>query len=340
MKTVHHSALHAWWISFSSIAVLLSSSQQAWTQQQQRSIKTTVVVAEAFAESAPVRNLQSVPESQAQTTGGPEIEKEKNPENRLSIRHVNPNVKPSADQALFSARTVTNRTGALVQPQALPTPAVSFEGISQANTNQGFLPPDTNGAVGPNHYVQTVNACFRVWDKAGNPITNTTSFVALFSALGCGSSINGDPITLYDQLADRWIISEFCTVANPNDHQLVAVSKTNDPSGAYYLYDFPMPNNKFNDYPHLSVWSDAYYMTDNQFNQALNTFLQAGVFAFDRGKMLAGDPTASFVYFDTAVLFPPNTGNTGSDGIGGLLPASVDGYTPPPTGAPLPLCLL
>ncbi len=326
-----------------SIAALLSSPQPAWTQQPQHPVKTTFVVAEGFAESLPVRNLQPVQESETEAKGAAAIEKEKNPENRLRIRHVNPNVKPSADKALFSALPVTKKTGAIVQPQALPTPAVSFEGISQANTisadpNQGFLPPDTNGAVGPNHYVQTVNSCFRVWNKSGSPVTNTTSFVTLFSALGCGGSIDGDPIVLYDQLADRWIISEFCNVANPNDHQLVAVSKTNDPSGAYYLYDFPMPNNKFNDYPHLSVWSDAYYMTDNQFNQAGDTFQQAGVFAFNRAKMLAGDPSASFVYFDTALLFPPGaTGSTnGTDGLGGVLPANVDGYSPPPSGAPCP----
>ena len=51
-----------------------------------------------------------------------------------------------------------------------------------------------------------------------------------------------------------------------------------------------MPNNKFNDYPKFGVWPDAYYMTDNQFNQAGTAFLGAGAFAFDRAKMLAGDP--------------------------------------------------
>ena len=34
---------------------------------------------------------------------------------------------------------------------------------------------------------------------------------------------------LYDSYADRWLISEFCTVANPNNHQLIAISQTPDP---------------------------------------------------------------------------------------------------------------
>jgi hypothetical protein len=81
---------------------------------------------------------------------------------------------------------------------------------------------------------------------------------------------------------------------------MVAISQTGDPTGAYYLYDFMMPNDKFSDYPHFGVWRDAYYMTDNQLNQAGNLLLGAGVFAFDRAKMLAGDPTAGFIYFDLA----------------------------------------
>ena len=85
-----------------------------------------------------------------------------------------------------------------------------------------------------------------------------------------------------------------------------------------------MPNNKFNDYPKFGLWPDGYGMTDNQFNQAGTAFQQSGVFAFDRAKMLAGDPTASFVYFDTAVPFPPG-GVNGTGGIGGILPGSLDG---------------
>ena len=317
-------------------AVCLIATQLTATAQQ-KPAKAMSVPAVAFAQSIAVRDMPAATTSAHQGTGPAAMEKEINEENRLIIRHYNPNAKPSADQALSSKRSLTNAKGqSIAQPRVLPTPSVSFEGMSQADTTQGFLPPDTNGAVGPNHYIQNVNVCFRVWNKSGTPLTATTSFVTLFSALGCGTSINGDPIVLYDQLADRWLISEFCTVANPNDHQLIAVSKTNDPSGAYYLYDFPMPNNKFNDYPHLSVWADAYYMTDNQFSPSLKTFEQSGVFAFNRAKMLVGDPSASFVYFDTAVLFPPSTGNTGPDGIGGMLPANVDGYLPPPVGTPCP----
>jgi subtilisin-like proprotein convertase family protein len=210
-------------------------------------------------------------------------------------------------------------------------PALSFAGLSNQDNSTAFgfrvSPPDTVGDVGPNHYVQMVNLMFRVFDKAGNPLTAPLKVSSIFAPLGapCGSRDDGDPIVLYDPLADRWLLSQFCTVANPFNHQVIAISQTPDPSGPYFLYDFMMPNNKFNDYPKFGVWTDAYYMTDNQFNQAGTAFLGAGAFAFDRAKMLAGDPTASFIYVDI------ENGNTD---IGGVLPADLDGATAPPAGAP------
>jgi hypothetical protein len=317
------------------VGFALTTLSAAGQTKSPRAGKPIVVRASGFAGSLSVYQL---PPAMANAA---ERGKEINEQNREIIRHVDPKVTPSRDRIVSSnqgkkTRLKTGTTG-VAAPQALPTPAVNFEGISEADT--GFIPPDTNGAAGPNHYVQIVNVAFRVWNKAGVPLTNAATLSSLFAPLGgpCATTNDGDPVVLYDQLADRWIISQFCvSVANPNNHQLIAVSKTGDPTGSYYLYDFMMPNNKFNDYPKLSVWPDAYYMTDNQFNQQATIFEQTGVFAFDRAKMLAGDPTASYVYFDTAVLFPPSTGNTGPDGISGMLPACVDGLMPPPVGAPCP----
>lgn len=212
----------------------------------------------------------------------------------------------------------------------IPATTINFAGQDIFDTialGQGFLPPDTVGDVGPNHYVQAVNSTWRVYNKNGTPASPVLSLGDLWATIPgpCANSEDGDPIVLYDSYADRWLISQFCTVANPNNHQLIAISQTSDPTGAYYMYDFMMPNNKFNDYPKFGVWPNGYYMTDNQFNQAGTAFLGAGAFAFDREKMLAGDPTASFIYFDLATLDPT---------IGGVLPSDADGLTPPPPGAP------
>src|SRR6266705_209115 len=266
---------------------------------------------------------------------GLEEEFEKNRFNREITRPFDYNAKTAPDAAIASVPSP--KDGNAIAPKVMPTPNVSFEGVAEADTvalGQGFLPPDTNGEIGPNHFVQTVNVAFRVYDRTGAPLMALTSIGALFATIpgSCASTEDGDPIVLYDQLADRWLISQFCvSVANPNNHQLIAISKTGDPTGAYYLYDFMMPNNDFNDYPHFGMWPDAYYMTDNEFNQAGTAFLGAGVFAFDRAKMIAGDPTASFVYFDK------NQGCPAACLFSGMLPADMDGFVPPAPGTPAPI---
>src|SRR2546430_1207697 len=100
-------------------------------------------------------------------------------------------------------------------------------------------------------------------------------------------------------------------------YQCVAVSKTSDATGAFNVYAFQQP--AFNDYPKLSVWPDAYYVTFNMFNG--NTFQGGRVCAFDRNAMLSGT-AATQVCFQLSSAF------------GGLLASDVDGTIPPPAGSP------
>ncbi|MBI3782174.1 MAG: hypothetical protein HY270_02115 [Deltaproteobacteria bacterium] len=223
---------------------------------------------------------------------------------------------------------------AALSAPAAPSTTLSFEGISNSNNSAtlGLLvvPPDPNGDVGGSQYVQAANLLVQVFDKnTGNPLLPhppTTPAPILISSLfagfgsPCETTDDGDAIVLYDGLADRWLISQFSTTGPPY-HQCIAVSKGSDATGAYYLYDFAMPNSKFNDYPKFGVWADAYYMTDNQFASLSGSFQGGGVFAFDRSKMLAGDPSAAYLYFDLSLLDPS---------IGGMLPADLDGPAPPP----------
>ena len=222
-------------------------------------------------------------------------------------------------------------------PSVLPTPFVNFEGLSARDTaalNAGSFnfPPDTVIDVGPNHVVEMTNTTFRVYNKNGTPATAIARLATLFAGLGnpCGTRNDGDPIALYDAQADRWNLSQFCLpTGGPNvvtpGHALFAISQTPDPTGAYYLYDFVTPKGLFPDYPKVGVWSDGYYMSTRQF--ASNS-TGAGAYAFDRDKMLKGDPSASFVYFDVPLIDPTAGLN--------FLPADIDGLTPPPPGAPCP----
>jgi uncharacterized repeat protein (TIGR01451 family) len=177
--------------------------------------------------------------------------------------------------------------------------------------------------------VQSTNVRVSIYNKTGTRVLgpslqSSAFFAGLPAGNSCRAGDDGDPVVLYDSHADRWMISQF-EVDDVPGHQCIAISTTPDPTGSYYAYDFVMPSDDFQDYPHYGVWSDGYYLTTNQFNQAGTAFLGAGIFAFDRVKMLAGDPTAGYVYKNVFTV---------DQNAGGILPTDLDGFTPPPAGLP------
>lgn len=203
-------------------------------------------------------------------------------------------------------------------------PLVSFEGVNNVN---GVLPPDTVGDIGPNHYVQAVNLAFAIYDRQGNKLYGPANINTLWQGFGgyCESTNDGDPIVLYDHLADRWFISQFALPRFPFGpfYQCIAVSQTPDPTGAWFRYAFEYSRNKMNDYPHFGVWPDGYYMSVNQFSAGSLNWAGQGVAVFERDKMLAGQP-ARMIKFD---LY-------GTDAnLGGMQPSDLDGPLPP-SGAP------
>ena len=215
---------------------------------------------------------------------------------------------------------------------AMPPVIASFEGLNITSACGSCLPPDTVGAVGPNHYVQMVNSNFAIYSKTGTELSPPKPINALWSAIPnstCATHNNGDPIVIYDQLADRWLLSQFTVQsATENYAECIAISQTPDPTGAYWLYQFDESADTFHDYPHIGIWPDGYYMTTNLFpNDALLTSTGAGAWAFERPKMLLGQP-ARYVYFDETPLA------TETYTPGGQLPTSLEGKTLPPAGAP------
>ena len=204
----------------------------------------------------------------------------------------------------------------------MPAAIRNFEGVNNVN---GVLPPDTEGDVGPNHYVQWVNLSFAIWDKNGNMLYGPANGNTLWQGFGgiCQSHNDGDPIVLYDHLEDRWLMSQMALGFPNNFHQCIAISQTPDPTGAWYRYDFLISTSKMNDYPKFGVWPDGYYMAINQFDGASFAWAGQGVVAFERDQMLVGAP-AQMVYFD---LFGTNPN------WGAMLPSDLDG-PPPPASSP------
>ena len=157
-------------------------------------------------------------------------------------------------------------------------------------------PPDTNGDVGRNHYIQTVNPSFyQVRNKQGQALTGTIDMTSFWPAGDPCRNTAGDVIVLYDHLADRWLLSYM----GPH-HICIAISATPDPTVAdasgWHAYTFDTTgfpgDTSIPDFPKLAVWPDAYYMSSFGFDSAQNS--GNAVFAFERARMLAGDPTARF----------------------------------------------
>ncbi|MFL5731727.1 MAG: dockerin type I domain-containing protein [Chloroflexia bacterium] len=204
-----------------------------------------------------------------------------------------------------------------LSPLAMPTPLANFEGIGNLT---GVLPPDTNGDVGPNHYVQWVNLQLQVFSKTGVSLYGPVPGNTLWTGFGgvCEHTNNGDPIAIYDSMADRWVLSQFAVPGGVNGyHQCVAVSTSPDPTGSYYRYDFFQDQNLFTDYPHFGVWPDAYYISFNSFQGT--TFFGARAVALDRAQMLVGQQAGQQIFQLTS---SPQ------------LPSDLDGPTLPPPGAP------
>lgn len=211
--------------------------------------------------------------------------------NDIKVRDLNGIIRKKfnsrvADQEFGS---LFNRDGALQKNtgnQTINNALINnFTGIGYQPLN----PPDPTMCVGSNHIIQMINGSsgtlFRVYDKNGG-ILKATSYLDAIT----GKGGLGDPIALYDQLADRFVLTEFVNDAEAGSEGLViAISQSGDPLGGWYSYFFST-GTTFPDYPKFSVWHDAYYATTNDFT----AFYQGStVYAFDRAKMLAGNPTAT-----------------------------------------------
>ena len=152
-----------------------------------------------------------------------------------------------------------------------------------------YFPPDANGTIGPNHYMQTINTVYAIYSKTGTILAGPSNLNLLFSGVTGANCNDGDPVVLYDEQADRWLVVEF-SICGPNDYMLVAVSQTNDPTGSWHRYSFDVDD--MPDYEKLGIWQDGYYMATNNSGAG-----KKDIYVMERNKMLGG-LTAQMVGFD------------------------------------------
>ncbi len=216
---------------------------------------------------------------------------------------------------------VQDSTGGAEGP-GIPGPTVSFDGPPNVF---GVAPPDPVGDVGPDHYVAMSNLSFAVYDKTGTLLLGPLANNTLWSGFGgdCENENAGDPIVIYDQLADRWLLSQFSAPGAAPFFNCVALSTTPDPTGTYFRWAFSTGAN-FPDYPKYGMWPNAYFISTREIPVGI------GAYALNRAQMLAGNPSPQVISF---LLTPAGAG--GAFNIGdGLLPADLDGFDPPPADNP------
>jgi IPT/TIG domain len=251
-------------------------------------------------------------------------------------------IEPSGTKKATS--TATHGPKVPVAPLApMPTPLLTFAGLSLGDICSGVFcgggwPPDTNGDVGPTNYIQAVNTSYASYSKTG---TLQASFTedSLWSGSGsnpCNGTSQGDPIVLYDTIADRWILSHFAWASDAGPfYQCIAASKTSDPvSGGWWLYPIQTdlgtagtpPAGTLNDYGKFGLWTDCLYFAANGFSMPSGAFNGTEFASFSRSDLYAG------ATLHWAIGFLANTVDPFT-----MIPSNLDGSPAgslPPTGTP------
>ncbi|MGA7558576.1 MAG: hypothetical protein WCF61_15185 [Terriglobales bacterium] len=191
----------------------------------------------------------------------------------------------------------------------------NFDGMDGEQAG-GVIPPDTNGAVGDTQFFLITNFAFNIYNKTTGALEVGPLYInSIWQNFGgqCQSDNGGDPVVLYDHIANRWLLEQ---LEYTSSYQICfAVSQTDDATGAYNLYSYTF--NGLTDYPKLAIWPDAYYLAFNYFGPG-----DGEPCALDSATMQAGGANPAMI------CFSPNSSDMG------FLPSDLDGSTLPPSGAP------
>jgi len=260
-----------------------------------------------FAVSPPLRDLAKLPQTPQYGFH------EANPVRRIPKRPVGPVVDT-------------------VEQSSAPDGVAYSIGLNFLGVGNGFpnysvpdAPPDTNMAVGDTQVVQWVNVSYTVCSKTTGSCGPAIEGNTLWSSLGgaCANNNDGDIIAQWDVQAHRWLLTQ--NIFAGSYGVCVAVSTTNDANGTYYLYQFPVLNGGFPDYPKWGQWPpNQWAETWNNFGPGGSGFVGPVLCIYDRPKLLAGDKSAEQICHQY-----PNTAPNYEDS---LLPADADSPTMPPSG--------
>ncbi len=255
--------------------------------------------------SAPLRELAKLPD----TLYG-----------QREVKPIRPISKPNTSQGLsvdpVEQSTISSPPGYSV--------GLDFLGLGAGfpGSRVPFPSSDTGLAVGDTQIVEWARPSYFVFDKKGNPQIRGIPASVVWSSLGgvCanpGSNTN-DTTVEFDRASHRWILAQ--NVLNYPYAVCIAVSTTEDATGTYYLYQFPVVKSGLPDYAKWGIWSTGYFQTWNNFGPEGNSFEGPILCGYNSAKLLAGDRTAERICHQY------------SSSEDSLLPADQDSPEPAPTG--------
>jgi len=207
------------------------------------------------------------------------------------------------------------------QPPATMPPALdcSFTGLGNP-TSGDVIPPDTMGAVGPNHLVSILNSNFGIFDKPSGAILSSVTLQNFWASLGAGQGQPAqnpfDPKVLYDTSSGRFVAATLGGVVNVPSWLMVTMSATSDPTGIWYKVAIRADQDadnviRFNgaDYTCLGVDADHIYVSANMFDNAVNpNFKYSKVWVISKSEPLLNGGTTPLTWAE--FRNPPGSGDS------------------------------
>jgi len=205
-----------------------------------------------------------------------------------------------APMAIAPGGELGSRVGAAVEHEPHPV-SITESGCSPLidpgitdsflalDDNAVNIPPDTMGAVGPDHIVVMLNDRVRIQDRTGGAISTVT--LATFWAPASPSS-PFDPTVIFDPTSDRWIACVDSHRRSANSRVIFAISASADPTGAWTFFniDGDPANVAWADFPRMGYNATWIAITNNMFTISGDSFVGASMWVIDKSTALAGGP--------------------------------------------------
>ncbi len=175
---------------------------------------------------------------------------------------------------------------------------LNFSASDSTLANAGFIPPDTMGAVGPDHIMVLLNGRASVYSKStGTLVGSGKSLNQFWTDAGAtpSGSFAFDPRVVYDKDSGRWFAVSADNAGGANNF-LLAVSATSNPSGSWKALkiDSDTANTRFADFPTLGVDKQGVYLTANMFPvTGSNASIDVTIMSLPKADLLLSTPSVA-----------------------------------------------